>query len=417
MGLLLDAVYGMGLLVASPKLLGGRKGKGPFDWSGRMGKGHRLPDKTGKRVLIHAVSLGEVNLIRMLVDQLEAHQIDVVVASTTNTGYDRAVRLFGSERVVRYPFDFTWAVERVLDRVNPDLVVTAELEVWPNLIERCHRRGIGVAVVNGRLSAPSFRGYQKLRFALRQSFARLAAVGAQTQAYADRFVAMGVPPERVSVLDTMKWDTANVADHVAGADELASELGLDRSRPIVVLGSTGVDEERVLVDAIQLAKPGVQIVIVPRKPERFDEVAEQFPGVVRRSTGEPGQGPLYLLDTLGELRRAYAFADVVVVGRSFNGWGGSDPIEPVAIGKLVVMGPDVHNFQEVVDALVECDGMRVVPSPAEAGRVVAEWLAVPESSAAMADAGRRVILSRQGATSRYVAMIQALLTENAQAGL
>lgn len=420
MGRFLDAVYGIGLVLASPGLLGDRGGKGPVDWRGRFGKapetGERLRARAGgkKRVLIHAVSLGEVNLVRLMVERLEASSvgIEVVVASTTNTGFDRAVKLFGPERVVRYPFDFTWAVDRLLDRVKPDVVVTAELEVWPNLIERCEARGIPVAVVNGRLSAKSFGGYRRMRWALDKTFGALAAVGTQTGAYAERFIAMGVPAERVSVLDTMKWDTAEVADRVEGADELAAEMGLDPSRPVVVLGSTGVDEEKGLVEAVRTsAGEGVQVIVVPRKPERFDEVAQALGDAGRRSRREQiGQSGVFLLDTLGELRKAYVLADVVVVGRSFNGWGGSDPIEPVALGKAVVMGADHQNFQEVVEALVEGEGMRVVRSRVEAGREVASLLKDRDRAAVMAEAGRRVILSRQGATSRHVAMIEALLS-------
>ncbi|MEQ9460486.1 MAG: glycosyltransferase N-terminal domain-containing protein [Phycisphaeraceae bacterium] len=412
MGRLLDLVYGLGLAVASPWLVWGRGGKGPVDWAGRFGKGAVIPRVEGqRRVLIHAVSLGEVNLIRLLVKKLEGHEsgLDVVVAATTNTGFDRAVKLFGAERVLRYPFDFTWAVDRLLDRVRPEVVVAVELEVWPNLVERCRRRGVPVAVVNGRLSDKSIRGYRRLRWLLRKTFAQLAAVGAQTQTYADRFVEMGVPAERVSVLDTMKWDTAEVAEQVEGADELAQEIGLDHSQPVVVLGSTGVGEERPLVEAIRGVAGGVQIMVVPRKPERFDEVAKELGDVRRRSKGETlGDGGVYLLDTLGELRRAYALADVVVVGRSFNGWGGSDPIEPVALGKPTIIGPDHQNFLESVTVLREGDGIREIGSVEGAGAAVAKLLGDPTRARAMAEAGRGVILSRQGATDRYVALIVSL---------
>ena len=148
--------------------------------------------------------------------------------------------------------------------------------------------GVPVCVVNGRLSERSFRGYRRVRPLIAPAFAKLAAVGAQTMAYADRFIAMGTPGDRVKVLDTMKWDTARVEDAggVAGADTLAKELGIDRDRPLIVAGSTGPGEERRLLDA---RPEGAQLLLVPRKPERFDEVAALAP--MRRRTGpgcEPG---------------------------------------------------------------------------------------------------------------------------------
>ncbi len=437
---MLDLAYGLGLVAASPWLLLGRRGKGPMDWDGRFGRGVSIPKAEGRqRVLIHAVSLGEVNLIRLLVERLSRDH-DVVVAATTNTGLDRAVSLFGAERVVRYPFDFTWAVARVLDRVRPDVVVTAELEVWPNLVQGCRKRGIPVAVVNGRLSDKSIRGYRRLRWLLKGTFGKLAGVGAQTRAYADRFIEMGVPAERVVVLDTMKWDTAEVAEKVEGAKELRAAMGLDRSRPVVVLGSTGVDEEVALAEAIRRACGEVQIVVVPRKPERFEEVAWALADagweVVQRSRVDGGRtddrgvkrsaeafgiegeahamGTIYLLDTLGELRKAYALADVVVVGRSFNGWGGSDPIEPVALGRPVVMGPDHRNFLEVVEALVDAGGLKLADDVEAAGREVAGLLGDQAARAAMAAAGRGVILSRQGATERHALVIERLLAEGVE---
>jgi 3-deoxy-D-manno-octulosonic-acid transferase len=179
-----------------------------------------------------------------LVDRLAAgpDPLDVVIATTTDTGTARARELFGGRyRLVRYPFDFSAAVDRLLDAVRPDAVALVELEVWPNFVASCDRRGIPVAVINGRLSARSFRRYRLARPFLSPTFARLAAVAAQDEAYAVRFRAMGVPAERVAVCGTMKWDTAQVVDDEGDASaKLALDLGIDRSRPLVVAGSTAV---------------------------------------------------------------------------------------------------------------------------------------------------------------------------------
>ncbi len=425
-----DIVYAAGLTLASPvwgwKLL--RTGKWRTDWSARMGRGsmlEALPAKPAgvRRVLIHAVSVGEAALIRGLVDELLARDatLELVIASTTNTGADRARAMYGRldrVRCTRYPLDFSGAVARFLDRVRPDLVATVELEVWPNFTDACAARGVPLVVVNGRLSENSFRGYRRVRGLVAPTFAKLTKVAAQTEAYAERFRALGVPAERVEVLDTMKWDAAAIepAEGVAGADAIAAELGLDRSKPVVVAGSTGDGEEQVLIEALsgwREALPGTQLVLVPRKPERFDAVARLDAGMVRRSSERPGEGPVFLVDTMGELRKAYALADVAVVGRSFNGWGGSDPMEPVALGVPTVIGPDHKNFTDAVAALRDGGGIVVAEAGPEALRDAVLALLTDRSRAAdLSDAGRAVIRARQGSTRRHADMILGMLRDS-----
>jgi 3-deoxy-D-manno-octulosonic-acid transferase len=370
-----------------------------------------LPADGSRTVLVHGVSVGEVAAARGLVEALvEADPaLRVAISSTTNTGFARARALYGERHpVVRFPFDFSWMVGRFLDAVRPDALVLMELEVWPNLLRTCARRGIPVVVVNGRLSASSFRGYRRVRPLVRPMFRRLAAVGAQTEAYARRFVELGVPQERVTVTDTMKWDNVDMRDDVEGSDELAAAMRIDRARPVVVAGSTGPGEERMLVDT---RPDGAQLLLVPRKPERFDEVARLAPGIVRRTVRPDGgalAGDLFLLDTMGELDKAYALADVAIVGRSFVPMGGSDPIPPVALGKATVIGPHHQNFEDVVHALAEGGALVVTDDPTGA---VEELLADPARRAEMAVRGRRVIRERQGASRRSAALVGRVLGE------
>ncbi|XAM00645.1 hypothetical protein OT109_04480 [Phycisphaeraceae bacterium D3-23] len=417
-----DILYAAGLGLASPvwgwKLL--RTGKWKTDWSARLGRGESLEALPGKargakRILIHAVSVGEAALIRGLVDELLARdsQLDLVIASTTNTGAARAATLFGPlDRVhcTRYPLDFSGAVARFLDHVQPDLVATVELEVWPNFTDACEARGIPLVVVNGRLSERSFRGYKKIRGLVAPTFAKLTRVAAQTQDYADRFVGMGVPADRVAVLDTMKWDTAVIEppEHVQGADKLATELGIDRSRKLIVAGSTSPGEEKLLIET---CPRDVQLLIAPRKPEWFDAVAKAAPDAVRRTSGrpaEPGKGQrVFLLDTIGELRRAYALADVCIVGRSFLGdLYGSDMMEPVALGKPTLIGPHHADFADTMKALTAADGIMVTDDP---GGASARLLDDPERAQQVAAHGRAVIRARQGSTKRHADMILGML--------
>jgi len=440
MGIARDMVYATAALASSPLWLTrlARTGKWRTDWPGRFGSaganvvnarnprplpGVAKPDGDGPTLLIHAVSVGEVNATRHLVAQLKEDRPDVqiVIAATTDTGVARARELFGeAHRVVRYPLDFSFSVKRFLDAVHPSAVALMELEVWPTFVEACETRGIGVCVINGRLSERSFQRYRWIRALVRATFAKLAAVGAQTPAYAERFKALGVAAERVQVLDTMKWDNAVIADQVPDADELAQTLGLDRTRPVVVAGSTGPGEERMLIEA---CPSHAQLLLVPRKPERFDEVAALEPGIVRKTSpneanhgaaeakgdlheSRPDRPAVFLLDTMGELRQAYALADVAVVGRSFNAMGGSDPIEPVALGKATVIGPGHHHFAEVVAALDQGDGLVVTDQP---GQAIARLLDDASRAATLAANGRAVIEARQGATRQYAAMIERVL--------
>ncbi len=436
MGLGFDALYAAGGIVSAPvwgyRML--RTGKWRTDWSGRFARGvgigtvaadsgacagsGGLPAPT---VLIHAVSVGEVNavagLVRALSDRLGGGG-RLVVSVTTDTGLARAKELFEpAHRVVRYPLDFSCCVRRFLDAVEPSLVALTELEVWPNFVDECYRRGIPMCVVNGRLSERSFKHYRIVRPWLRRTFARLAAVGAQTCEYADRFIAMGTPAERVAVLDSMKWDSVELCDpaQVRGAAELAAAMGIDRARPVVVAGSTGPGEEKLLIDT---CPAHAQLVLVPRKPERFDEVAALCPGMVRRSRHPDGSTPprargrFFLVDTMGELQKVYALADVAIVGRSFLGLHGSNPVEPVALGKPTLIGPHHSDFAETVQTLCAAGGIQVTDRPGEAA---AELLAHPDRAADMARRGRETIVSRRGATQRHVEMLLRLMPAGAGA--
>jgi 3-deoxy-D-manno-octulosonic-acid transferase len=383
-----------------------RTGKLNTDWRGRFGQGDALPRARGRRILVHAVSVGEVNAIRTLVDRLSSDRTapEVVVCATTDTGFARAREVFAPKHhVVRYPFDASWMVRAFLDRVRPDLVALCELEVWPNFVDECHARGIPVVVVNGRLSARSFRRYALARAIVAPTFRKLRAALVQQQEYAARFFALGVPAGRVFVTGTMKWDTANVADQVPGAAELAAELGIDRS--------TAPEEHALLRDAVP---PGTQLLCAPRKPEWFDAAAGDLPGCARRSRREQGSGSgRFLLDTIGELRKAYALADVVVIGRSFGSLHGSDPMEPAALGKPITCGPRMGDFRESFEALRDSGALEVAPDSAALTRVLGALVADPAERARRGAAARATVIAHQGATERTSEALLAMLAEGA----
>ena len=376
------------------------RGRLRTDWAGRLGRAPSLAPADGTRVLLHAVSVGEVNAIRTLVSLLEVQDgVEVVVATTTDTGFARATSLFGDRhQVVRYPLDLSWSVARFLRSVKPDLVGLVELEVWPNFVASCVRRGIPVAVINGRLSERSFRRYRLVRAVLRPSFRRLTRAWVQTRDYAARFEAMGVVPDRVDVVGSLKWDNTGV---ITGDPEgLAQAMGIDRTRLLVVAGSTAPEEHQLLHDGVGT---GVQLMCAPRRPEWFDDAAQVLQGCTRRSTGERGSNPdRYLLDTIGELSQAYALADVVVVGRSFGSRHGSDVSEPAGLGKPVIIGPASSDFEEMVVALQDAGGL-IQCSREELPGVLSDLLNDEQRRARMASDGRGEIGRRQGASERTLA--------------
>jgi 3-deoxy-D-manno-octulosonic-acid transferase len=404
-----DAAYTLLAAAASPWWA--RKARG--GWGERMGRIDPLPPKGGRpRVVIHAVSVGEVNALRPLIPLL-AGEAEPVVAVTTDTGIERARALFGAVcPVVRYPLDFSRCVRRFLDATSPDLIALVELEVWPNLIRQARARGVPVAVINGRLSARSFRGYRRLRPVLRRTFASLSLAAVQDETYRRRFVAMGVEPERCVVTGSMKWDAVEIGAGDGGPGEralaIAAEMGIDRSRPLVVAGSTAEGEEALISAS---CPEGVQLLCAPRKPERFDEAAAAMPGCVRRSrpgSGDPAGGR-FLLDTIGELGSAYELADVVVLGRTFTPLRGSDPTEPIALGKPVVMGPSAENFASVVEALEAVGAIERAEAGDLAG-VLARLMGDEEGRRSMVRRGLACVRSQRGASVRHASALIGLVS-------
>jgi 3-deoxy-D-manno-octulosonic-acid transferase len=408
-----DLLYAAFALVTAPIWLWRmiRTGKIRTDWTGRFGAAPRQTAVDRPTVLLHAVSVGEINAIRLLVDRLARHAAKprIVIATTTNTGAERARRLFADAHVVvRYPLDFSFAVDRFLGRIRPDVVALVELEVWPNFTSMCARRSIPICVINGRLTARSARGYAMLGPMIRPAFQRVACAAVQTEEYARRFQTLGARDVRIT--GSMKWDTAQIEDTVDGADRLAEEMGINRDRPLIVAGSTAPGEHELLMQA---APPEAQLLCAPRKPEWFDQAADVLVGCARRSRGDRNSSTgRFLLDTIGELRQAYALADLVVVGRSFGQLHGSDMIEPVALGKAVVVGPAVTDFQHIADALISGDGL-VQTDRQHVREVLRALLDDAPRRSELAANGRAIIRNHQGATDRHVRLIMSLLDRRA----
>lgn len=408
----LDMLYIPAAVLTAPVWL--RKARG--GWRQRLGHVASMlegGDGVGRpRLLLHAVSVGEANALRRLVPLL-ARDARVIVSATTDTGLARSQALYGDVcDVVRYPLDLSSSVDRFLDAVRPDAVGLVELELWPNFLGACRRRRIPVCVVNGRLSERSFRRYRRWTRWTRPLFESLDFACVQDPGYAERFEAMGVEPHDCLLTGSMKWDAGDVSGAVREpsdeARRLGDELGIDRGSPLVVGGSTGPGEEALLHQA---CPDGAQLLCAPRRPERFGAAAQALPGCARRTAGAPrargGRPRRFLLDTIGELGLAYELADVVVVGRSFGDLYGSDPIEPAALGRPVVIGPRVDDFRAIVEALDEAGGIVRTDRDGLAG-VLERLLADPDERARLAARGRGCIGDRQGASARHAELLLEL---------
>lgn len=406
MFLLLDIIYLLALpLLLIKALISRLQGHPPRkDLRGRLGQGKSLSPHP-KRILLHAVSVGEVNAIRGLVPILSKQDYDVVICVTTDTGFARANDLFSDTyQVFRFPLDFSFAVRKFLNRIQPTAIALVELEVWPNLIRLCFKRNIPILVINGRLSHRSYKRYAFMKSLLRSTFSKLTAVGMQNETYAERVRNLG--GNNVPVLGTMKWDTAIITDTIDGAEELAKSLGIDSKIPLIVAGSTTPEEHDLLVRSIP---ENTQLLCAPRRPEWFDEAAETLTPCTRRTDPKAESTTNFLLDTIGELDMAYSIADVVVIGRSFSPMHGSDPTQPVALGKPTIIGPNVEDFAEMVKTLVSGGGM-IQCNANELQETLNRLLANPKECKQLAKTGRRIIESQQGATELYAELIGKTLS-------
>lgn len=429
MRFLLDAIYLLLLLVTSPVWIyrAVRHGRYRSDLKQYLGA---VPVRYGlqPRIWIHGVSVGEINAASTLVEELHRTLPDyqVVVSTTTDTGAAAARKRFGDDHVVfRFPKDFSFAVSRALNRMQPDLVVLIEGDIWPNFLAACNRRDIPVLVVNGRMSPD--RGYPRYRLlgglAPRLLFNRLTRIGVQNERYAHCFEALGTREQIVRVTGMLKFDTVRLLEDgqtLPGQESLAVAMGIASDDRLIVAGGTGPGEEKMLLQAFADLKGKyrrTRLAIVPRKPERFDEVAKLIAGggfsLVRRSQ-QPDQAQppaeeaeVILGDTMGELRTFYALAEICFVGRSLVPMGGSDMIEAAALGKPVCFGPHTFNFPQADDLALH--GCRRVQDVAELARQLDEWLAEPMLARRCGSQAREYVRSRQGATKRNVAMICEVL--------
>jgi 3-deoxy-D-manno-octulosonic-acid transferase len=420
--LLYTLLLTVGFVVSLPWFLwkGRATGKYLRTFRERMG---RLPvylNVDGDRsIWVHAVSVGEVLAARPLVPALRerfpSHRI--FVSTTTMTGNAVARKsLRGIDGLFYAPFDFPHPVRKALDVLNPSLLVLIETELWPNLIHEAKRRGTRVAIVNGRISPRSFPRYQRFRRLLAGTLGEVDLFLMQGEPHAERIRAMGAPAERVQVTGNLKYDAVEPARL---PERLVRLLGTEADRPLWVAGSTMVGEEEIVLSAFHRVRgdvPRARLVVAPRHPERFDAVAPLVEAAgfrcLRRTALDPlawRDGEVLLLDTLGELSQLYALASVVFVGGSLVPAGGHNILEPAVVGKPVVVGPHMDNFQEIADQFRAEGAVVQIASAGELAGAVSSLLLDAGRSRAIGGRARDLVARNRGAVARSASALAALI--------
>ncbi|CAN5394958.1 3-deoxy-D-manno-octulosonic acid transferase [soil metagenome] len=373
-------------------------------------------------VWFHGVSVGEVHLLVTLVKAYRQQHLDhrIVISTTTETGLTEAKAKFADCTVIAWPFDFTWAVANALDAVQPSLIVLAEAEMWPNFLKAAAKRNVPVVVINARLSPRSFKRYQwVVGLARKYLFNRVEMIAVQSQDYADRFAALGLPTSKLRVTGSIKYDgaTANgVPPSWLSRDAKSSE----RSGLTLVAGSTHSPEEEIVLAAFSQLRQRhthLQLVLVPRHPDRFEEVARivercGIPFVRRSQITEPLREfvPIILLDTVGELGAAWSIADLGYVGGSLDGHrGGQSMIEPAGYGVPTVFGPHVWNFRDASRRLLDAVGAIQIRSADELAGALESFIIDEAKRKAMGHAAKKLVQEQQGATQRTVELLGTLL--------
>ncbi|MFQ5739785.1 MAG: 3-deoxy-D-manno-octulosonic acid transferase [Acidobacteriota bacterium] len=395
-----------------------------------------LPPATGRRLWIHAVSVGEVNVIKALVPLLSKLSSQLFISTTTATGQALAKSLFGDQATVFYcPLDWKWVIRRYLKVIAPDAVLFTETELWPGFIQAAHSRGVPLVLVNGRISDRSFRRYRRIRVFIRPLLQRFRLLCVRTRQDKERIIALGAPSDRVHQLGNIKYDY-QLAEDPAKAD-LVQRVGRllkpSEDHLLWVCGSTREgEEERLLPIFMQLRSdiPQLRLLLAPRHPHRCDALVKRVRSsgltTLKRSqlsapAGSRSEGAkarpalatpdVLILDSIGELASLYQLADVVFIGGSLIPWGGQNVIEAAHFGKPILFGPHMQNFREVARSFVQAYAAIQVESATQLAERVHHLLRDPHTRKWLGRNARTVVRANQGAVQRTVEILGQCLPE------
>ena len=380
--------------------------------------------KGSPRIWVHAVSVGEVTAAAPIISSLRGMYPEacIVLSTSTETGQEMAGRLItDTSALIYYPLDIPVVVRKVIERVNPDIFVPVETEIWPNFIRACAKRGTRIVMVNGRISPRSFRRYRRTRFFWKRIMNMLDMMGAISAIDASRLEALGVEPSRIHVLGNAKYDSLAAGADDALRDEMEARLDIPHEARVFVAGSTHEGEDGMVLKVYRglLEKyPDMLMVIVPRHPERGDDIVslardEGFDDCVTMkeiNSGTKRAGRrIVIVDVIGELFKVYSLATMVFCGGSLVPRGGQNILEPAAWGKVVLYGPSMDDFMDEKERLEIAGGGITVSNDRELLAETLKLLEDPEALRRKGAAGREIVASNGGAARRYAEMIRTHL--------
>ena len=427
----LNLAYFAAILFALPWLLYQRLRHGKYreGWNAKFWGDVPRRNRDKRCVWLHAVSVGEVNLLEPILKRWERlhPDWDCVISTTTQTGYHLALKKYAPRSVFYCPLDFTWAVKPAIRNIRPDLLVLTELELWPNLVAAAKQHGAKVAVVNGRLSEKSYRGYRRIQWFVERVLGQIDLIAVQYEDYAERFLALGARRSAVQITGSIKFDGARTNRNAPEIERLAHLAGIDASDIVFLAGSTQDPEEAIALSVFERLSwefPNLKLILVPRHPERFDEVASLLDrrGIPwkRRSklplapSPQPltPPAPILLVDAVGELGYWWGTAHIAFVGGSLTQRGGQNMIEPAAYGAAVSFGPNTWNFRDVVTLFLSQDAAIVVKNEAELEAFVRRCLTDATFANNLGRRAQQLVLQQQGAADRTIEMLNQLFNDS-----
>lgn len=435
-------LLGLAFLILLPRFLFDAFRHGKYVTGFRERLGALSPVIVGGRpvVWIHCVSVGETQAAQPLVQRLKERfpETLVVVSTITVTGQNLAKELFKNDavKVFYFPFDWRWVVRRTLRAVKPNAVIVMETELWPGFLRECQQQKIPVALVNGRLSERSFSRYRLIKGFMTRVLQSLQLAVMQTEADAKRLQALGMDAGKMIVSGSLKFDAGTIPASDSLTTEFRERFDLSDRRPLVLAASTHAPEERIVLDAFKQLLAGCKLadselrprlMIVPRHPERFADVAAliEDSGLrwARRSANTNArdiEADVILLDSIGELRSVYSLAPIVFVGGSIARTGGHNILEPAAVGASVITGPHTFNFKLIVETFVKANAiiqLPTLPSELEATQALAneisKLLADPALRRELGERARELVNANRGATERTLHALIPILARAA----
>ncbi len=388
-----------------------------WDRFGRRLKEHSRTLATQNNIWVHAVSVGEVLLVKPLLEELQQKypQYRFLLTTVTKTGFTVARENFGDRVSVLYaPIDFSFVVRRFIRAIAPQAYITAETEIWPNLWSALAQRKIPIIVVNGRVSDKSFLGYRNVRFLLKNIISSVTVFCMQSETDAKRIKELGAGDHQVKVIGNIKFD-----DFPQMQGEYGNRLGFKESQRIWVAGSTHPGEEEIVLNVyIKLRSqfPDLGLILVPRHPERAQAVLElvERKGLVgcfisKMTNAAQSPDHVVVVDTIGQLKWLYGLADVVFVGKSLTVRGGQNFIEPAFFAKPILVGPHLDNFRDILRLFLEKGALIQVNDQDGLEQNVARLLKQPDEIKRLGRLAKEVVLSNRGATQRTMAEVARIL--------